>query len=188
MKKKIAILLTAVLILTVTAILLPSCKGNSDTVAKVKGIEITQSDVDVLKERAKVMIKMEPEQKEMTDEEIVDELIKQNVIMLECEKLGCSVTNEDIEKYIEEQLDIIKDDADTMQYFDDYAKLVGMKDAQEYMRSDVYKETVRYVLSSERVYLNYVDNVTDKTDGKAIKEEYQQYLSQLIDSYNAKKY
>ncbi len=206
MQKKIAILLSVVLMLIAILVLLPSCKDNSDVVAEVNSATITQNDVDAQKEyrntlsqkksELKEIIKQaadanvvisESELEEKSDEEIIDELIKQKVMELECEKLGFKITEDDVLKFIDDTKNTINNNDATKQYFNDYAKLLGKKDAEEYIQSDIFKNTAKYILCSERLYSNFVEQ-SNKSDTQAINDEYEEYLSQLIDAYNVKKH
>lgn len=153
--------------------------------AKVNDITITQSDINYTKKLENITGSLFSDVTKSSDAEILDNWIRDAVISLECQKLGIVATEEEINKHITESLEMIKDDSVLLSDFDKVAKALGMKDTEEYFKSDIYKEATQQQLNSEKLLKHFIDNNPDIVN---VSEEYITYIDQLIDSYDVIKY
>lgn len=185
MKKYFIIILS----LLIGMLYLQSCNytapDDTDIVARVEDISITQSDIDYTKAVDGWAAELNSNYKIRTDEQILDSRIKNIVIELECKKLGIEATADEVDTMMADGLDSVRGNEDTWSLYTQFAQSLGMKDADEYFCSDNYRLSVTMQINSEKLYQNFAENIASENGNQVdLTDEYQKYLADLVDSYN----
>lgn len=142
----------------------------TDVVARVNGVDILRSKFISYK------VGLTNASGNFSDEEILNKLIKQEIIMQEIERLGYTVTEEEVTKFNDERFALLKEYPEAYQMVKDYADGMGitMEEYKEMSReisriallSNKYKEDIM----NEYEKNNTMEN-TDSAQQKAQKAE-----------------
>lgn len=154
-----------------------------DIVAKVNGVEIPKSKFDTYK--AGLM----KANGTFTDEEILDKIIEQEVIIQEIERLGYSVTEEEVNKFNDERFALMDDDPQAYQIIKDYVDGLGIT-MDEYKEKS--KEISRLALLANKYkeeklkeYENENSQVVTYSNAEEV-EKFEDYFNENIEQLKEK--
>jgi len=170
-KKEVAITLIVIVIAIVLVFALYSflrAKPASNVLATVNGVNITQEDLNEIA----LTIPLEIRQN-ITNDVLLEQAINFEVIRQEAEKLGISVTDEEVEKSINDSL------AKTGLTRADLSATLAQQKVEFSMMFNAYK---KQLLSYKYINATILKNVT--VSEQEIKSIYNQYSSQINASYD----
>lgn len=142
---------------------------DSDAVALVDGVPITKERFENYKAG------LQNAQGEFTDEQALEKMIRREVLYQEIERLGITVTDEEVRAFNEERFALIDDDPVTYQIFKDYADGLGIT-------LEEYKEMSLEVSRDSLLTTRYREHLTEQH--KQLKSElpFESYYEQTLDT------
>ncbi len=152
----------------------------TDVVAKVNGVDILKSKFDSYK------VGLANASGNFSDEEILNKLIKQEIIMQEIDRLGYTVTEEEVTKFNDERFAFLNQDPNAFRIIKDYVDSMGIT-MEEY--KEMSREISRIALLSNKYREDIINeyeknNTTDSAQQKAEKAEmyFREKIEKLINA------
>ena len=123
--------------------------ASEDYIATINGEGIEQSRFDSYKAG------LQNTGNEFSDQEILDLLIKRTVVMQEAENQGFSVTDSEIDTFVDETLKIINNDPQVLGIIEQYNQNAGIT-------LDNYKERIRVICKKAIIVNKFKENMLNQ--------------------------
>ena len=123
---------------------------DTDAVASVNGVPISKERYENYK------VGLQNAQGKFTDEQVLDKMIRREVLYQEIERLGITVEEDEVRAFNEERFALIDDDPVTYQIFKDYADGLGIT-LEEYkeMSMEVSRDSLLTTKYQEHLMAQY---------------------------------
>lgn len=110
-----------------------------------------------------------------TDAQVLDQLIRREVVQQEIARLGITITDEEVRQFNEERFALLDDDPAAYQLMQDYVDGLGIT-------MEEYKEQSLAISRESLLYDRYRERMQAEYQKAGTKESFEDYLNERIDA------